>query len=938
MLVREGEGMLSFVMRMAAVAAVLVGFVLTPASVPAVVAAPVESAVAAPATQAVTPVSTADATTTGAPTTGASTTGASTTASTTTAAAGTATTPAIAAPGLVSAAVGDVAGCGIACTGISASPRELAQWLLNARDQGRFQVDPTIDEIWATEIAPIANGTVDPRCDIDGRVLQTLVVSIKAFGTVKINDLNRWCANDGEYNCTGEYHPPSPWHCRIPAVAVDFGRVGTQRTNGWGDGSNSLIALMNQFMPANTHLGQQGCFGRPSMKSLGYSYLTNEFADTCNHLHVDIGQSTTGLRVAAGTGLPLGSYDSAYALPGAIRVTGWAADLDTTQPVQVAISIDGQVRSTVTANGSRPDVEAVYPGIGTAHGFAATLSATPGAHQVCASAADVGGGGSSQLGCSTVTVMTGAPIGSLDSATRSGSNITVAGWAFDPDTVDPIDVVFTLNGVTKTTVTATGTRADLAAVYPGYGGAHGYSTTFTASGGTSQVCAYGLDSATRQRGPALGCLDVLVPLDPFGSLDTATVQLNSATLTGWAADPDQPTTSLAVHAYVGGPDGVGTWGGAFTANAVRTDVGAVYPGYGNKHGYQVTVTVPSGTTPVCLYAINVGSGSNSLLGCRSVSTPTGPVTGNLEVASLANGQVSLKGWALDPDTAASIAAHVYVNGTWYGAYTADAVRSDVGTAYPGYGAKHGIAISGVKVPVGTNDVCVWGIDSSGGQANALIGCKTLSSASGPPRGSLDATSVGLGSLSVSGWALDPDTPNPIDVHVYVDGVWRGAVTANATRNDVAAAFPGYGSAHGYSLTLSAGGGPHQVCVYGINVRDAGNPLIACTTVQVPGGNPFGNVESASVKDGKATVVGWAIDPDVAAAVAVHVYVNGAWGGSATADRTRADVGRAYPLYGSAHGFSVTVPVPVGASQVCVYGINQATGSTNPSIGCVTVTR
>ncbi|ARJ04546.1 hypothetical protein GCM10010988_33410 [Cnuibacter physcomitrellae] len=1137
---------------------VLAALIAAPTQASPVGAAQVAAVASAPSRSTV---SAASAPSTGGAASASSTASAASAPSTaTTATPASAEAPALASAPSVAAAPTDAAGCGTACTGISASPRELAQWLLTARDQGRFQVDPTIDEIWANEIAPIANGTVDPRCDIDGRVLQLLVVSIKQFGTVKINDLNRWCANDGEYNCTGEFHPPSPWHCRIPAVAVDFGRVGSQRTNGWGDGSNSLIALMNQFMPANTHLGQKGCFGRPSMASLGYSYLTNEFNDTCNHLHVDIGQSNTGLRVTANTGLPIGSFDQAYAQPGGVVVRGWAADLDTTQPIQVDITLNGVVTSTVRADGPRPDVEAAYPGIGQSHGFGVTVPASPGVYQVCAVAVDPTDGTRAQLGCATTTVMAGAPVGSLDTAIRAGTNIDVKGWAFDPDTTDPIDVVLTLNGTVKATVPAKSARADVAAVYPGYGANHGYTASFAVSPGSNQVCAYGVDSSTKLRGPSIGCITVDVSGDPIGGFDSASANLTTATLVGWAADLDQPTSPVTVHVYVGGPFGVGTMAGAFVANIDRPDVASAYPPLGSRHGYSVSVPVPTGTTQICIYGINVGQGANSLIGCREASTPsgppvgnvedvsisgsivslkgwavdpdtsssiavhlyyggpfgtgtfggsftasasrsdiasafpgygaahgfqirtpivpgsrsvcvyainvgggdsvllgcpsitppTGPPVGNIESATLSKGQLTIKGWALDPDTAASVDLNVYLGGpygsAWWGsAYVADVQRPDVASAFPGYGANHGMqltapvpagigrtqacvyvqnvgggsttllgcptvtatsgspfgtfeeasatngsarvkgwaidpdttgsisiratvngktvgtypasssrpdvgaaypasgsshgfAVSGIPIPVGTSDICLYGVDKTGGDGEGPLGCQTVSTQSGPPRGNIDAVATGPGSLTVSGWALDPDTPDPIDVHVYVNGVMAGKATATASRPDVAAAFPGYGAAHGYSIQVPATGGPAQVCVYGINVRDFGNPQLACRTVDIPGGNPFGNLETATVKDGKATVGGWVIDPDTAQSVTVHVYVNGAFSGSFVADGARTDVGAAFPQYGSGHGYSIAVPVPAGTSQVCVYGINQGTGSFNPQIGCKAVTR
>lgn len=319
--------------------------------------------------------------------------------------------------------------------------------------------------------------------------------------------------------------------------------------------------------------------------------------------------------------------------------------------------------------------------------------------------------------------------------------------------------------------------------------------------------------------------------DPFGTLDSASVRLSQATLAGWAADPDRPRDALDVHVYVGGPYGVGTWGGRFAADRSRPDVAAALPGFGPTHGFEVSVAIPSGTTPVCLYAIKVGAGSSALLSCRSLTVLTGPPLGNVETATLSGGTASLAGWALDPDTAASIEVHVYVNGGWGGAYPASAPRPDVAAVFPANGAAHGFEISGLRVPVGTSELCVYGIDTAGGHANRQLGCRTVSTDSGPPRGTIDSATRGAGAVTLAGWSLDPDTAASIEVHVYVDGGWGGAYRADAYRPDVAAVFPGYGSAHGFRITVPVRPDARRACVYAINTGPGStNPLLGCSTL------------------------------------------------------------------------------------------------------------
>jgi hypothetical protein len=196
-----------------------------------------------------------------------------------------------------------------------------------------------------------------------------------------------------------------------------------------------------------------------------------------------------------------------------------------------------------------------------------------------------------------------------------------------------------------------------------------------------------------------------------------------------------------------------------------------------------------------------------------------------------------------------------------------------------------------------------------------------------------------GQASLQGWTVDPDAPTrSLPVHVYVNGLWGGAFTASSTRDDIAAAFPGYGSAHGLQITVPIPGGSSQVCVYAINQGPGTNPSLGCKTVTLPSGPPIGHLEAVIPNaNGQADLVGWAFDPDAPTPIAVHVYVNGAWGGAFVADVSRPDVGVVYPSAGAAHGFQISVPIPTGVSSVCTYGINIGVGY-NQLIGCQTVSR
>lgn len=423
-----------------------------------------------------------------------------------------------------------------------------------------------------------------------------------------------------------------------------------------------------------------------------------------------------------------------------------------------------------------------------------------------------------------------------------------------------------------------------------------------------------------------------ITLSPVGNLEVATASVDKATFRGWTFDPES-AAPIDVHVYINDQ-----WGGAFTASRSRHDVALAYPSYGPNHGFEISVPLhPDATTfTACLYAINIGFGENRLLGCRNLETPTGPPIGNLESAQLIGHRVDLVGWAIDPDTPAPIELRVVANGTDKGSLQADIARNDLASAYPGYGAAHGFSGS-IDVTVGTTDVCVVGVNVGGG-TDSTISCRTVSTASGPPIGNIDLAAIeGPGRAKISGWLLDPDTPESIDVHLYVNGRWGTALSADQLRRDIAAAYPGYGEAHGFTAELSVPGGRSEVCAYGINVRSGYNALISCRNVDAPSGSPYGNFEAAQPVDGGALLTGWAIDPDLSSAIEVHVYVNDHWGGSYRADVARPDVAVSYPAYGAAHGFSIQLKLDPGPARVCVYPINVGAGS-NPLLGCRTLIR
>jgi hypothetical protein len=207
---------------------------------------------------------------------------------------------------------------------------------------------------------------------------------------------------------------------------------------------------------------------------------------------------------------PFGVLDEIVVVsPGALRIRGWAADPDATNPMTVHIGFSGAPsylnQSGVTlltrlfTGASRPDVTRTFPTLGEATGFDETFFLAPhGAYHLCAWAINQGPGwNNTTLGCRDVTMPStarpGPIVGSFDNTTYDTTEVgahyipgttRARGWAFDPRHPDqPVQIrvryfQFVGSGfpVPRTSVGATGdARPDVAAAVAGAGPDQGFS-------------------------------------------------------------------------------------------------------------------------------------------------------------------------------------------------------------------------------------------------------------------------------------------------------------------------------------------------------------------------------------------------------------------------------------------------------------------------------
>jgi len=358
--------------------------------------------------------------------------------------------------------------------------------------------------------------------------------------------------------------------------------------------------------------------------------------------------------------------------------------------------------------------------------------------------------------------------------------------------------------------------------------------------------------------------------DAVGTFDSVSIGFSFPNQTGqrwqirgWAADPDAPGQAIGVAISVDGQPGSSDqvnnpW--LISTGRERPDVAASVPFAGDHSGWAADLLVYDGQPhTVCVYAMNVGSGSPfAPLGCLQIpafGTPSlGDPEGFLESVSVLPGVVRVQGWVGDPDPDAAPVTplRVFQDGRPLVSMISDLARPDVHAALPALANAAGFD---TKVPAlpGLHIYCVDAANSGNyGTRNTSLGC-VLRDVPGPSapspsdlHGAFDALvthpdPAPLGGIYAEGWAWDPNGDPPY--RVTIRGVQRSITTFGTTvstdattsepRPDVQQAFPSASADTGFKVDFPSPSFPHSprtvyYCAYA--ERPAAEQFLGCLSV------------------------------------------------------------------------------------------------------------
>ena len=228
----------------------------------------------------------------------------------------------------------------------------------------------------------------------------------------------------------------------------------------------------------------------------------------------------------------------------------------------------------------------------------------------------------------------GDPFGVVESVESNILGVQIKGWV--TDTSDPgsdvgihvyIDDKYVLEGWARSN------RGDIARAIPQFSEVRGYNIRLPIqTKGKHKVCAFAINVGEGKNNPLLGCKTIWSEgHSPAGSFDSIRNRGNGLVIEGWAIDPDSEKP-VQIDTYLDGKFLQTTHADAYSKNL------AIFLGKdGANRG--ISFTLPKDfvvASDVCLWAVNVGRGRDSFLGCKKAPIHTVNVNGIEISARVAN--------------------------------------------------------------------------------------------------------------------------------------------------------------------------------------------------------------------------------------------------------------------------------------------------------------
>jgi hypothetical protein len=408
---------------------------------------------------------------------------------------------------------------------------------------------------------------------------------------------------------------------------------------------------------------------------------------------------------------PIGSLESATASGNLVHLKGWTYDPDATATsIRVLVYQDNKALTVLSANVARPDVNAAKHITGN-HGFSLSLAASDGTHNYkCYAINSAGGGSTNQLiGVHNVAVNPGSPpTGSLESATATGNEVLLTGWAYDRDApASPVKLVIYQDDKPLTVTSTTISRPDVNKAF-GLTGTHGYRVRLAATTGRHNYKVYAQNVGRGSGTPLIGVHNVVVGAAAAGRLESASVSGGQVRLTGWVARPEDPSSEIAVAIYEDG-------------HAMHWhQAGAAHP---LGHGFDITLPAAKGVHSYAAFAITE-DGTNPALGNRTVAVEQTGSLGQLEQLDALGASIRISGWAYHPDRpSVAVPILVHRDGELLSRHQTGLARSDIHRDY-GAAGDPGFELTLTAEP-GVHTYTVYAASLEPGRPDNLIGGRTL---------------------------------------------------------------------------------------------------------------------------------------------------------------------------------------------------------------------